>query len=104
MSDTYKGLTRAQWRYRILDFNGHLYDRSDLRGYTAKQLHDIQNGRLTIPTKKRSKTIQKNTAAVAAARSSAEIFDLRIQLALNSPTFSIFYAVVVCGYTGRQRS
>ena len=71
MADTYKGLTRAQWRYRILDFNGHLYDRSDLRGYTAKQLHDIQNGRLTIPTKKRSKTIQKNTAAVAAARSSA---------------------------------
>ena len=100
MADTYKGLTRAQWRYRILDFN----DRSDLRGYTAKQLHDIQNGRLTIHTKKRSKTIQKNTAAVAAARSSAEIFDLRIQLALNSPTFSIFYAVVVCGYTGRQRS
>ena len=62
MADTYKGLTRAQWRYRILDFNGHLYDRSDLRGYTAKQLHDIQNGRLTIPTKKRSKTIQKNTS------------------------------------------
>ena len=58
MADTYKGLTRAQWRYRILDFN----DRSDLRGYTAKQLHDIQNGRLTIPTKKRSKTIQKNTS------------------------------------------
>jgi hypothetical protein len=62
MADTYKGLTRAQWCYRILDFNGHLYDRSDLRGYTAKQLHDIQNGRLTIPTKKRSKTIQKNTS------------------------------------------
>jgi hypothetical protein len=51
-----------------------LYDRSDLRGYTAKQLHDIQNGRLTIPTKKSgafalgsgyaagSKTIQKNTS------------------------------------------
>ena len=71
MSDTYKGLTRAQWRYRILDFNGHLYDRSDLVGYTAKQLHDIQNGKLTLTTKKSSKTIQKNTAAVAAARSSA---------------------------------
>jgi hypothetical protein len=62
MSDTYKGLTRAQWRYRILDFNGHLYDRSDLVGYTAKQLHDIQIGKLRLTTKKSSKTIQKNTS------------------------------------------
>jgi hypothetical protein len=71
MSDTYKGLTRAQWRYRILDFNGHLYDRSDLVGYTSKQLYMIHIGKLRLTTKKSSKTIQKNTAAVAAARSSA---------------------------------
>ena len=52
MTDTYEGLTRAQWRYRILDFNSHIYTREDLRGYNAKQLHDIQNGKLRIMTRK----------------------------------------------------
>ena len=62
MSDTYLGLSRAQWKYRILDYNGHLYERRDLVGYTAKQLHDIQNKDGPIkkaPIKKARKTIKK---------------------------------------------
>eukprot|EP00966_Prymnesium_polylepis_P254940 5890551-Prymnesium_polylepis.1 len=49
---TFQGLTATQWRNRINEYNPGMFSKEFLKGKTAKELAQIQNGKFYgVPSK-----------------------------------------------------